>query len=81
MHPEHDSELIYRVAVANFKQAESGFVNGRYVGESRNLPYEKLNTLITGLRSIIAIEQTSGYEPQVAEMKARAKHILDTIGA
>ena len=49
--------------------------------DNLDIEYEKLNVLITGLRSIIAIEQTSGYAPQVAAMKGRARYILEFIGA
>ena len=74
------AEQNFLQAIAFFSEADAGYVDPDF-DIDYDVEYEKLNVLITGLRSIIAIEQTSGYAPQVAEMKGRARFILSHIGA
>lgn len=71
-------ERNFRKAIDYFNVAE----NDAFQEHDLDVDYEKLNVLITGLRSIIAIKSDGWrYEDTIAKMKGRARYILRYIGA
>ncbi len=85
------TEQNFQDALILFDAAESGSILDVFVGNGKftdlDVEYEKLNLLITGLRTIVNMdvhfpgEILKDETELVVAMKARARYILRSIGA